>query len=104
MTARTKEPTMEIYVLAVQYPDGRQESRDLGPGRYRIGRDEGDIILGDPQVSSSHAELILGDGRATFTDLGSRNGSVWRGQRLSGSVSLREQELVALGNSSIALL
>jgi len=52
---------MEIYVLGVQYPDGRQERRELGPGRYRIGREAGEIKLGDPQVSSSHAELTLGE-------------------------------------------
>src|SRR5882757_8832794 len=95
---------MEIYVLDVQYPDGRQERRELGPGRYRIGREAGEIKLGDPQVSSSHAELTLGEGRATFTDLGSTNGSTLRGQRLSGTVLLPEREPVGLGSSSIALL
>ncbi|HXU81135.1 MAG TPA: FHA domain-containing protein [Polyangia bacterium] len=95
---------MELYVLRVQYPDGRFEKREFQPGRYRIGREAGDIVLGDPQVSSVHAEVIFADGRANFTDLGSTNGSMLGGQRLSGTVALPEQELVQLGSSSIVLL
>jgi hypothetical protein len=95
---------MELYVLRVQYPDGRFEKREFEPGRYRIGREAGDIVLGDPQVSSVHAEVIFADGRANFTDLGSTNGSMLGGQRLTGTVVLPEQELVQLGTSSIVLL
>lgn len=95
---------MELYVLRVQYPDGRFEKREFEPGRYRIGREVGDIVLGDPQVSSVHAEVIFADGRANFTDLGSTNGSMLGGQRLTGTVVLPEQELVQLGSSSIVLL
>jgi hypothetical protein len=95
---------MELYVLRVQYPDGRFEKREFQAGRYRIGREAGDIVLGDPMVSSVHAEVIFADGRANFTDLGSTNGSVLGGQRLTGTVALPEQELVQLGSSSIVLL
>jgi hypothetical protein len=95
---------MELYVLRVQYPDGRFEKREFQAGRYRIGREAGDIVLGDPMVSSVHAEVIFGDGRANFTDLGSTNGSMLGGQRLTGTVPLPEQELVQLGSSSIVLL
>jgi hypothetical protein len=95
---------MELYVLRVQYPDGRFEKRELAPGRYRIGREAGDIVLGDPLVSSAHAEVIFADGQAKFTDLGSTNGSVLNGQRLTGTSVLPEQELVQMGGSSIVLL
>ena len=95
---------MEIYVVRIEYPGGRHELRELGPGRYRLGRDGGDIALGDPQVSGIHAEIVLGDGRATYTDLGSTNGSTLNGQRLTGSVPMPEQEPIQLGQSSVALL
>jgi hypothetical protein len=75
---------MELYVLRVQYPDGRFEKREFQPGATGIGREAGDIVLGDPQVSSVHAEVIFADGRANFTDLGSTNGSMLAGQRLTG--------------------
>jgi hypothetical protein len=95
---------METYVVRVEYPGGRHELRELPPGRYRIGRDTGEIALGDPQASGMHGEIVLGDGRATYTDLGSTNGTTMRGQRLAGTVVVPEQEPIQIGNSSVVLV
>ena len=47
-----------------------------------IGRESGDIILGDPETSALHAELEFTQGRVIVRDLGSRNGTLKDGKRL----------------------
>ena len=47
-----------------------------------IGRESGDIILGDKESSAMHAELEFTQGRVIVRDLGSRNGTLKDGQRL----------------------
>jgi pSer/pThr/pTyr-binding forkhead associated (FHA) protein len=48
----------------------------LKPGTNRLGRGfANDFKIEDPSVSGSHCEIVLNDGRATITDLGSTNGT-----------------------------
>ncbi|MBL4683489.1 MAG: FHA domain-containing protein, partial [Nannocystaceae bacterium] len=47
-----------------------------------IGRESGDIILGDKESSALHAELEFTQGRVIVRDLGSRNGTLKDGKRL----------------------
>lgn len=60
-------------------------SADLGPGEHLIGRDPGaSIRLFDSEISRRHAKLIvLADGRAAISDLGSSNGTAINGTRLA---------------------
>jgi DNA-binding NtrC family response regulator len=52
-------------------------------GELVLGRDEDcDVIVDHPKVSRRHASLSVEEKRVTFTDLGSRNGTTFRGQRL----------------------
>jgi ABC-type multidrug transport system ATPase subunit len=62
-------------------------------GRMRIGRDgANDVVLGDPNVSRFHAEVVLQDGALILRDLGSSNGT-----RLDGRVIGRTDAPVATG-------
>jgi putative drug exporter of the RND superfamily len=67
---------------------------------FIVGRDErADLILKDSSVSRRHARLrVIGPGRATITDLESRNGILVGGVRIPDSVELRGGERVRIGD------
>ncbi|MBI4405086.1 MAG: FHA domain-containing protein [Deltaproteobacteria bacterium] len=51
------------------------ETRDLGPGSYKIGRSpDCDLQLKSAQISKQHALLVIKDNKAAIVDLGSSNG------------------------------
>jgi DNA-binding NtrC family response regulator len=69
---------------------------------YTLGRDAtcfGDTALGDPAMSRSHARIeVSRGGKATVTDLESRNGS-WIGEEQVQERALVEGEILRLGAS-----
>ncbi|MFN8050591.1 MAG: FtsK/SpoIIIE domain-containing protein [Acidimicrobiales bacterium] len=71
---------------------GRWPAR-LGPGEYRVGRDElvNEIVLDDESVSRRHAVLAFdAEGSFTVADSGSRNGTTVEGDDLSfGDVTVQ---------------
>lgn len=70
----------------------------LRPGDNLLGREGGlPIRVDGPGVSRRHASIRLDGGRATITDLGSKNGTFLRGQRLSRPVVLEDGDEVRLG-------
>lgn len=70
------------YVLKIQYADGRPaETKKLDMAVAMIGRDAGDVVLGDSQASGRHAELRFANGRLTVRDSGSTNGTFFKGAR-----------------------
>src|SRR4029453_5806796 len=69
------------HVLVVDGPGTRHE---LTTGRNAIGRGpEADIPLPDPGVSRKHVDVVLEGGTATVEDLGSTNGTLVNGRRVS---------------------
>jgi hypothetical protein len=91
--------------LQIDYADGRREVRAFQDGRYEVGRDQGDIVLSDPQVSNPHARLEVSDGKAIFADIGSSNGTFdVLGARLATAHEMQIAQPVRLGGSSLALL
>jgi hypothetical protein len=93
-------------VLRIVYADGRLEERQFSPGKYRVGRELGDLVLGgDPKVSARHAEIVVADEQVTITDLGSRNGILDRaGKRLDGTHRLVVDQTLTLGRSHLTLV
>jgi EAL domain-containing protein (putative c-di-GMP-specific phosphodiesterase class I) len=66
---------------------------------FVIGRREDlSLTLASKVVSSVHAELTESVGQLVLRDLGSTNGTFVNGQRLTGPVSLREDDLVQFAN------
>jgi len=96
---------MSTVTIRINHPDGRGEDRVLSPGSYQIGRESGDIVLRDPNVSASHARLEVGPAGVTITDLGSSNGTLDEsGRRLAGPCALVRNAPVRLGGSTLTWL
>ncbi|MFD0024062.1 DUF1707 and FHA domain-containing protein [Streptomyces sp. NPDC058382] len=75
-----------------------------GPHPLRIGRDPGNgLRLSHETVSRMHAELTVHDGRWLLRDLGSTNGTCVNGQRVVGTVSVREGDQVSFGRMAFRL-
>jgi DNA-binding winged helix-turn-helix (wHTH) protein len=76
----------------------------LHAGENLLGRDEDAIVwIDDPEVSRRHARIVVTESGATLEDLGSKNGTFVRGERIRGVVSLKEGDLITIGPSSMIL-
>jgi len=96
---------MSNATFKIEYFDGRIEQRTLPPGVYQVGRDVGDIVLGDTNTSARHAELRVEPGRVTIQDVGSTNGTYdSAGARISGPLVMAQGARMTLGHSKITLL
>lgn len=71
----------------------------LKDGDHLLGRD-GDVAiwLESPTVSRHHARIRVSGFAATIEDLGSRNGTVFRGERLTAPVSLADGDEITVGS------
>jgi hypothetical protein len=70
----------------------------LRPGDNVLGREGGLAVHIDlPGVSRRHASVRVESGRATLSDLGSKNGTFVRGSRVSTPTELRDGDEVRLG-------
>ncbi len=77
----------------------------LAPGITSFGRrPESTVVLqGDPYVSGSHAQIIADDGTVRLVDVGSTNGTLLNGQRLTidEPVTLTSGDLIVIGGSTL---
>jgi serine phosphatase RsbU (regulator of sigma subunit) len=77
----------------------------LRPGRYIIGRNpDCDLTIEDDTVSRKHAEIIIGnDHTIILADLGSHNGTIVNGERISESVILQVNDEICFGEVAFRL-
>ncbi|MFD7863794.1 FHA domain-containing protein [Streptomyces sp. NPDC057682] len=74
------------------------------PHPLLIGRDPGNgLRLTHETVSRMHAELVAHGGRWTLRDLGSTNGTCVNGQRVTGTVPVRDGDQVSFGRMAFRL-
>lgn len=91
------------FTLAVvQGPPGLHGVNIPVTGPIVIGRSPGaDIVVGDDFVSGKHARVTLvGDG-AVLEDLGSTNGTILNGQRISVPQTLRPGDVIDVGSARL---
>jgi class 3 adenylate cyclase len=96
------EARRSATILAVQQL-GRQPIHVLLVTQLVVGRDCEGFLLADAQASRRHAEFRLIDGRVTVTDLGSSNGTLCNGQRITAETTLRSGDVVVVGSSEIVV-
>jgi DNA-binding winged helix-turn-helix (wHTH) protein len=67
-------------------------------GENLLGRlDEGVAWFESPTVSRRHARIVVEGGKATLEDLGSKNGTFLRGERISSARPLADGDEILLG-------
>jgi hypothetical protein len=70
-----------------------------------IGREEGDVIINDPETSRRHARIeIHSDGTAWLIDLGSTNGTFTGGKSIDAPTQLQDRQEFTCGKSTFMLL
>jgi hypothetical protein len=95
-TGRAGSRSGVTHVLVVDGPGTRHE---LSTGRNVIGRGtEADIRLPDTGVSRKHVDVVLDGGVATVEDLGSTNGTLINGRRVSRQ-ALADGDVIRIGHS-----
>ena len=71
----------------------------LSEGEYRLGRgDEAEIVLDRARVSRLHARVLVGADEVRLEDLGSKNGTFHQGARIAAPVTLRDGDLIRIGD------
>ena len=74
----------------------------LSPGASILGRDPDASVWFDvPGVSRRHARIVVSAAEATLEDLGSRNGTLLRGEPIAGPTPLRDGDEIRLGPVSL---
>jgi DNA-binding winged helix-turn-helix (wHTH) protein len=70
----------------------------LREGENVLGRVDGAAAwIDSPSVSRRHARIVVSGGKATLDDLGSKNGTYLRGERLSSAAPLLDGDEIRLG-------
>ena len=70
----------------------------LLPGENVLGRDEeATVRIDSPGVSRRHARIVVEKGRARLEDLGSKNGTYLKEERLPGPGALEDGDTFRLG-------
>lgn len=73
--------------------------KELSGRPVLFGRHEGcDLVLGNQMVSRQHARMFCSKGRYCIEDLGSRNGTIVNGKRISEAVPLSSRDWIEIGD------
>ena len=74
----------------------------VGSGGATLGRSrQCDIVVDDPNVSRTHAELRPRGGSWVLTDLGSTNGSSVNGRRVDAPTVVKPGDEIELGTAAM---
>lgn|GEM_PF-1225120 len=96
------QPQQSYYVLQINYVGRPPVSQTFAAPRVVVGRDGGDIVLGDTEASATHAELEFQDGQLVVRDLGSSNGT-WKDGRSQPQFAMSQGESFTCGKTVITV-
>ncbi|MFN0063449.1 MAG: FHA domain-containing protein [Myxococcaceae bacterium] len=90
--------------LIIEDDEGRKTVVPFAQGEITIGREDGNTVrLTERNVSRRHARLRLGNGHVLVEDLGSANGILVNGDRISGNARLTDRDLLEIGDYDLAI-
>jgi DNA-binding winged helix-turn-helix (wHTH) protein len=93
-----KAPPRSVPRIAWRLFWGHREIA-LEEGECILGRDPAATVLVDHKsVSRQHAKIRLAPDGAMLEDLGSKNGTSWRGERISSPVRLADGDEIRIGS------
>lgn len=88
--------------LKILLPTGDVFDRELKNKETQIGKGpRNDIVIADPAVSTAHAMVRLEGSGYTISDIGSRNGTVVNGERVTEPRQLNHGDVIGLGLSKL---
>jgi DNA-binding winged helix-turn-helix (wHTH) protein len=94
-----RAPGTERPSACLLWPGGPTPLQD---GESFIGRDpEAVIVLDSLRVSRQHARIVVSSGTAIVEDLGSKNGTVLNGERLSAPAPLTDGDVIEIGGVAL---
>ncbi len=95
------QPPLPCLLLLVVSGPARGETLAVTDLPAVIGRSSGaDLVVDDDTVSRRHAELRGHRGAVEIEDLGSSNGTTLNGNPITGSLLLRDGDLLGLGSAT----
>jgi pSer/pThr/pTyr-binding forkhead associated (FHA) protein/tetratricopeptide (TPR) repeat protein len=93
-----------MHKLLIEDDEGKTVAVPLIRDEITIGRMEGNTIrLTEQNVSRKHARLTLRSGLLQIEDLGSYNGTSLNGSALSGSASLKDGDVILIGDYRLGI-
>ena len=72
--------------------------------RVTIGRSNADFVINDTEASRQHAAIEVRDTTYLLSDLGSTNGTLIDGKKISGQVELQDKSEFVIGTSTLMLI
>jgi pSer/pThr/pTyr-binding forkhead associated (FHA) protein len=75
----------------------------LNAGENTIGREMSDVSLNDPTVSRKHARIIVEENRCLIEDLGSTNGTMVKGAKISSTTEIFDGDEITFGSVVLAI-
>jgi pSer/pThr/pTyr-binding forkhead associated (FHA) protein len=93
-----------VLKLIIEDDEGRKTVVPFVREEITIGRQEGNTIrLTERNVSRRHARLMRQNGHVVVEDLGSSNGTRINGERISGQSTVKDGDLIQIGDYDLAL-
>ena len=97
-------PSVAPTRLSLVRQDGRGPHR-ISLAVYELtfssGVPPGSVVIGDPHVSSAHARIVVQGDAATIEDLGSKNHTFVRNERVTGPHPLQPGDGIRLGGPTV---
>ncbi len=91
-----------IQIDFTDIPAGTRRTTYYNKPAVSIGKaDDNDIVVARPNVSRHHARFFLDNGGVLVEDMGSTNGTLVNGERISGGTPLKPEDEVRVGDCLI---
>ena len=99
-----REPLPDGIKVTLEVIEGPDQGvvYQLPYSKIIIGRKKGDLILTDREISGIHASIEVGRGRYILKDLGSTNGTLLEGRRIT-IASIRDGSEIKLGADTLRI-